>query len=390
MFARFEFLRRACAALALLTLAACDVSLPSGPGGGGQTIDPGAPINVALLVPGGSANETDNLLAANLENAARLAAADVQGAQINLTVYNTAGNAQQAAAMALQAANNGAQIIVGPLFSEAANAAGIAVAGQDINVLSFSNNTSIAGGNVFVLGATFDNTANRLVRYATRQGQNNFLVTYGQDLQGEVGRAAVEQAVVRNGGRVVGLQPYALTQNDVVAAGPAIAAAVASTGADAVVSTAGVNAELPMLSTGMVDNGIDPSATQLIGLTRWDALPQALTLPGLQGGLFAIPDQAAQSSFESRYASVYGTSPHPLAGLAYDGVAAIGALAARGDRNALTRGSLTRRAGFTGTSGVFRLNADGTNQRALSVAQIVNGQVVILDPAPRSFGGGGS
>ena len=78
-----------------------------------------------------------------------------------------------------------------------------------------------------------------------------------------------------------------------------------------------------------------------------------------------------------------------MAGLAYDGIAAIGALVEREGSNALTRGALTRGSGFAGTGGIFRLRGDGTNQRGLAIAQIRNNQVVVLDPAPRSFGGAG-
>jgi hypothetical protein len=59
----------------------------------------------------------------------------------------------------VQAVQDGAKIIIGPVFAQDAAAAGRAVAPRGINVLSFSNNTAVAGGNVFVLGNTFDNTA---------------------------------------------------------------------------------------------------------------------------------------------------------------------------------------------------------------------------------------
>ena len=63
------------AALGLaLGLSACgpQVSMaPSGPGGG--------TVHVALLVPSGSGQASDDLLAQNLENAARLAIADLDG-----------------------------------------------------------------------------------------------------------------------------------------------------------------------------------------------------------------------------------------------------------------------------------------------------------------------
>ena len=119
---------------------------------------------------------SDNLLAKNLENAARLAIRDLDGVQIDLRVYGTAGKAGTAATAAAQAVTDGAKIILGPVYGEAANAAGLAVADAGVNVLSFSNNTTIAGGNVFVLGPTFNNTANRLVDYAKRAGKDKIVV----------------------------------------------------------------------------------------------------------------------------------------------------------------------------------------------------------------------
>ena len=74
--------------------------------------------------------------------------------------------------MADKAIADGAQVIVGPLRSDAANAAAVAARDDNVNVLAFSNNPTIAGGNVFVLGPTFDNTARRLVGYAKRNGRD--------------------------------------------------------------------------------------------------------------------------------------------------------------------------------------------------------------------------
>ncbi|MEP4552609.1 MAG: penicillin-binding protein activator, partial [Tateyamaria sp.] len=46
--------------------------------------------------------------------------------------------------------------------------------------------------------------------------------------------------------------------------------------------------------------------------------------------------------------------------------------------------------GFQGATGIFRLRADGTNERGLAVATVRNNQVNIISPAPRGFGGAGS
>jgi len=379
---------RILAVASLLWLAACD---PGGLLGGatdsGPQVDPNAPVQVALLVPGNTGNPGDSILSRDLENAARLAIADLDGPQIDLRVYSTGTDA---GAIATRAANEGAQIILGPLRGEQANAAGLALAGTDINILAFTNNSTVAGGNVFVLGPTFRNTAERLVRYGTATGIADYAIVHGDDLQGNVGRDAIASAVRANGATLTGVYSYPLSQQGIVSSAPSIANAIAASGPGAVFLTGGVNADLPLIATALPENGIDPAITRYMGLTRWDVAPQALSLPGLQGGLFTLPDQSTISRFESRYAAAYGGQPHVLAGLAYDGIAAIGALLAQGDSGALTRRSLTQAQGFQGTSGIFRLLPDGTNERGLAVATIRNNQVVILDAAPRSFGGQGS
>lgn len=394
MFARLpspqKAIGRIFALLSMMWLAACDPSMLSGLGNAGQRIDPNAPIQVALLVPGGSGAGTDSLLAANLENAARLAISDLEGVKIDLRVYNTGADPLRAASVATQAVTEGANIILGPLFGEAANAAGVAVSSANVNVLAFSNNTTIAGGNVFVLGSTFQNTASRLVGYAGRQGIRRYAVIHGDNVAGEAGRDAVATAVRNAGSDLASIQSYPLSQQGIFnAAGPMVAAVNAS-GAQAVFLTAGVNADLPIVATALPEAGLNTTTTRYLGLTRWNAAPQALALPGLQNGLFALPDQTMQNLFDSRYEAAYGDRPHPLAGLAFDGIAAIGALAASGNANALTKEALTSPQGFQGTSGIFRFLADGTNQRGLAVATVRDGAVVILEPAPRSFGGSGS
>ncbi|TMV11863.1 penicillin-binding protein activator [Arenibacterium halophilum] len=389
MFAVFARARKAAQALTFLAataaLAACDVV----PSTGGPSIDTSKPVPVALLVPRGSAQPGDAVLAQSLENAARMAMADLQGVQIDLRVYDTAGNAATAASVASQAVSDGARIILGPVYGEAANAAGLAVAGQGVNVLSFSNNASIAGGNVFVLGPTFDNTAQRLASFAASQGKRNVLIVHSSDLAGQSGRDAIQSALVRSGTSLAGAVSYDQSQQSVIASIPTIKSTVDSSGADAIFLTANSAGALPLLTQLMPEAGISPTTTQFIGLTRWDIPPQTTALPGVQGGWFALPDPGKAGQFSARYTSAYGAAPHPIGGLAYDGIAAIGALVGNGQSNALTGAALTQGAGFQGVGGIFRLRPDGTNQRGLAVATIQNRQVVVIDPAPASFSGAG-
>lgn len=372
-------------ALSALWLAACQ---PVTSTGGGPTVSASAPVPVALLVPGGSDQAGDALLARSLENAARLAMADLGGVKIDLRVYPTAGDAALAGNAAAKAVNDGARIILGPVYAESANAAGVAVARSNINVLSFSNNTDVAGGNVFVLGPTFQNTANRLVNHAIAQGKPRIMIVHERNTAGNAGRRAIETAIARSSAQLVGTGSYDYSQQGVINAIPAIAATAQTAQPDAIFLTADTAGALPLITQLMMENGIDPAIIRYVGLTRWD-IPQAtLALPGVQGGWFALPDPVLNQQFVVRYTGAFGEQPHPIAGLAYDGIAAIGALVKSG-RGDLSRAALTQPSGFAGVNGVFRLNADGTNERGLAIGEIRNNQVDVIDPAPRSFRGAG-
>ena len=326
-------------------LAACDVPISSGP-----SLNTRGAVKVALLVPA-SNPDAGGLISQSLENAARLAINDLQGADIDLQVYDTGGDPQIAATVAQQAASDGAKIILGPLFAEAAASAGVAVRGRNINVLAFSNNPAVAGGNVFILGNTFQSTANRLVRYANAQGRGTIFIVHGQNTEEELGRNAIQGAISASGAQLAGVESFELSQQGVINAIPQISDRIDLSGATSVFLTSGTDGALSLLAGLLPENGIDPTEVQTIGLKRFD-----------------VPSSA---------------------GLAYDGIAAIGALIASGEAGGLSAQALTRPGGFAGANGVFRLTANGTNERALAVAQVENNQVIVIDPAPRSFGGAG-
>lgn len=386
---RRRFVGALSAVAASVLLAACD---PVGfaPTTTTPRVDTAGPVQVALLVPGGSGDAGRQVLASSLENAARLAVSDLSGVQVDLRVYETGGNPQQAASVATRAVNEGARIILGPVFSGEATAVGAAVAGSGVNVLSFSNNTEIAGGNVFVIGHTFDNTARRLLDYAAREGRGQIMIVSDRTAEGASAEASINRAASASGAAIVATERYSFSQQGIVEALPTISATARSSGAQTIMLTANTAGALPILAQLLPENRVGPPRHQFMGLTRWDIPPATLELRGLQGGWFAMPDPDVSARFERRYTDAYGSEPHPIAGLAYDGIAAIGALIGTGRQDAFSTAALTQASGFVGVNGVFRLRSDGSNERALAVATIRDNAVVILDRAPRAFGAAGS
>ena len=385
----FPLLRTARKSLAQATLALCAVLLAACQPAGSDRPKPRAegPVAVALLVPAGSGQASDQLLARSIENAARMAISDLAGVAIDLRVYATGGQPAQASVAAQQAVAEGAQVILGPVFAEEANAAGLAAAPSGVNVLSFSNNPAIAGGNVFVLGPTFDNTARRLATYAVRNGRAQVMIIHDRNAGGEAGRAAIQNGVAVAGGRIVATGSYEFSQNGIVQAIPELAAQARTSGAQAIFLTADTAGALPLVTQLLSENGVSPALVQYIGLTRWDIPAATLSLPGVQGGIFAMPDPVLFAQYQARYQATFGEQPHPVSAIAYDGIAAIGALAKQG--RGMDFASLTQGAGFVGVNGVFRLLPDGTNERGLAVARIQDSTVTVVDPAPRSFVGTG-
>ena len=309
-----------------LALAGCATGRLAGTDG--IAVDPGQPVRVALLVPYGSGDPGRDAIARSLENAARLAQTDLRDATIDLAVYPSAGTTAGGAAAAQQAIAEGAKIIVGPLFStETAGAQGPA-GSAGLTVLSLSNNPAVAGGNVFILGTSFENTAARLVAFGQSRGMRNFGVVYPAGLEGETARDAVATVVNGRGATLVASQPYNLSVEGIQAAAGPAAAALLSGGAQAVILTDGPTGGLGFISEALRNNGLSPDQAQFMGMQQWDASAEALALPSLQGGVFAAPDPSLVAAFEGRYRTAYGEAPHELAGLAFDGIHAVGAMIA--------------------------------------------------------------
>ena len=386
------FILRASILLAAAALvSACDPNLNLG--ANTRAVDANAPVKVALLVPLNSGKSELDFLGSSLVNAARMAQGDLNGVQIDLKVYPTAGDPTGAQNAATQAIAEGAQIFVGPLFSTAAAAVAPVAAGSGLSVLSFSNNTDVAGNNLYLLGVTFESVANRVVSHAVATGKNNIAVVHSNDPAGTAGSTAAQNAIARFGGNFAGAWSYELSPKGISEAAPDIAKAVRAAGANAVVLTDDPGAGLTFLTPVLATGGLSNRNTQLLGLTRWNEPPAAATTLSMQDGIFAAPDPATLDQFEARYLTSYGVAPHPLAGLAYDGVAAVGAMvqaAQATGTGALSREQITDPSGFAGVNGVFRLLGNGRNDRGLALLQLRDGEAVVIEGAPRSFGGQGS
>jgi len=384
-----RLLRPVLLGITAFTIAACEGGLP----GPTADIDPTQPVVVAMMVPFGSGEAANDQLAENLVNAANMATRDLQGAMIDLRIYQTGADPVRAASEAERAIAEGAQVIIGPLFSSATSAVAAVARLEGINVLSFSNNAAIAGDNVYIMGVTFEDVATRLYGHVVRSGKSSVGVVYPEGVEGEAGLAAAASAARNVGASLTGVASYPLNMEGLSEAAPEIAETMKANSVQALLFTDTPTRGLPFIAAALGSEGVTRLNTQFLGLTRWDSSTDLLLQPSLQNGLFAVPDPALTAQFNERYLNAYGAEPHTLAAIAYDAVAAVGALvrssAAEGATDTFSAERLTNPGGFIGANGVFRFRADGQNERGLAILEVDTGTAVVVDPAPRNFGGYG-
>jgi hypothetical protein len=123
---------------------------------------------------------------------------------------------------------------------------------------------------------------------------------------------------------------------------------------------------------------IGPGPALILGPGLWAADPVGVAAAGLSGALYATPDPAAAADFVSRYELQFGSTPPPLATVAFD-AGAIARTATQAGGLDLT--ALTDPAGFAGADGVVALQPDGSVRRGLAVFRVTPGGGQIVEPA---------
>lgn len=347
----------------------------------GETLGSG-PVKVALLLPLSATGNAGDV-ARSLRNAADLAIREFPNAGIQVLVKDDRGTPDGARAAATQALGEGVTLILGPLFAQSVTAAASVARPANIPVVAFSTDTSVASRGVYLMGFLPQSDVERIIGYATRQGQRSIAALLPVNAYGTVVQATLQRTVANNGGRLVALETYDLDRGSMQEKAQALATVVKQGTVNAVfIPEGGENAVF--IAQTLAANGVSSARVRFLGSSQWD---NALVIrdPNVAGGWFPGPDNTAFVSFSQRYRAAFGTDPSRTASLAYDAVSLAAGLSTRFGAQAFTDKTLTTPSGFIGVDGAFRFLANGTNERALAVYQIEQGRLGVLQPAPRSF-----
>lgn len=356
----------------ILVAAASALLLAGCAGRGPGPVQPTGPLRyqVALLVP---LSGPDGAIGQALANAARLAAADMNAASVNLAVYNTAeGGAGAAAARAIASGN---RLILGPLLAEEVRAVAPVARRARVPVIAYSNDQSAAGAGVFILGFVPAQSIDRVTAFARADGRQRFAALAPVTVYGQRSVQSFAESVQRSGGQLAAVSSYAA---------PSEARAVARRlsrqgGFDSVLIADGPR-------TAATAAPAFRSGTQLLGTDLWAADRSLGSTPAMRGALYAAPNDERFRQFASRYSARFGSAPPRLASLGYDSMLlTISATRHWNPRRRFPLDVLTYPEGFVGVDGVFRFGRDGVAQRALEVRRVTASGTTVVSPAPASF-----
>jgi ABC-type branched-subunit amino acid transport system substrate-binding protein len=330
---------------------------------------------VAVLVPLTGSNAG---IGTSISNAANLALLDTGGREITISVYDTAAGGAQAAARRAIAEGNG--LFLGPLLAADVRAVAPIAKAADVPVIAFSNDVSVAGDGVYLMGFTPGQSIDRVVRHARTQNIQRFA---GLTPEGDYGRRssqALVSAVERAGGRMVGMQSYAATPQWLRSA---VIKLNAQSGYDAVLIADGARGAA---GAATLIRGGPSGEARILGTEIWKTENNLASLASLRGAWFASVPDTMFNQLRTRYRARYGKTPYRLASLGYDSVL----LAVRIAKDwrvgrPFPESALRSDEGFTGVDGAFRFGRDGVAERTLEVLEIGPGGTKVVSPAPRGF-----
>jgi len=342
---------------------------------------------IALLLPLGGMGETA-AIAKSMKQGAEMALFEANDPYVQLITKDDGGTTAGARTAAEAAVKEGAEIILGPLFSQSVAGAAPVARAANVPIVAFSNDAQVAGKGVYLMSFLADEEVNRVVGFAASQGKKRFAALVPDNAYGNVAEGAFRRAVERVGGTVAIIERYPPAANGMLGPAKRVVETIKRndeemTPVDALFLPGGQDA-LPQIGPVIAYAGLDTRKVKLLGTGAWD-FPSLGRDEAFVGGWYPSPDPAAWHSFAERFGKAFGSTPPRIASVTYDAVSMAISLGANPPGARFTATELMRPNGFSGVDGIIRFNEKGLSEHALAVLEVQKFSSAVVDPAPGSF-----
>lgn len=329
---------------------------------------------VALLVPLSGPNGS---VGQSIANATTMALLDTGADSVRITTYDTADGAGTAAARALA---DGNRLVLGPLLAENVGSVLAQTRPAGIPIVTFSNDSSVATQDVFVMGHIPEQSVIRTVDYAMGDGALRFAVLVPRGEYGRRVEGALADRVAAQGGTLVVTERYERGNTSIISAAERLRQ---RGGFDTVLIADG--ARLSAMAAGALkpNGGASPV---ILGTELWSGEGDVVRASALRGARFSAVSDARFRQFTDSYSARFGERPFRIATLGYDAVLLVLRIGEQWEPGRpFPVGVMTAPGGFLGLDGPFRFRRDGVAERAFEVRQVGSGSISIVSPAPRQF-----
>ena len=328
-------------------------------------------VRAAVLLPFSHANRNVRAEAEGLFAGVELGLFEHADENFVILPKDTGGTASGAEAATRDALDDGADIVLGPLFSSSVQAAARIAEAERVPVLAFSNDRRAAGGGAYLASIGIEEEVAEIVAFARGRGVESFAFLGPESDYGRRIESALRFEASRLGGQVIASGFYSPSNDAPVDEAAAVAAALTAEAARipnrvaVLIPERGV--KLRAVAPLLPYSGVDTRYVVFLGTSQWND-PTVWREPTLINGFFPAPPAEDADRFKRDFTRIYGKAPSGLASLGYDAAALAASLAAA--EAPFDRTTLTSSDGYRGVNGLFRFRVDGTAERGLSVMQI--------------------
>ena len=348
-------------------------------------------IKIALLLPISAKDNNLSKIGKSLRDAAFLAKEDLGNNLLEINTYDTYGLTQKgvlAYNLALEEKN---EIIIGPFLSSVTTEISNQFSFNTLNILSLSDDPTIVGRKIFILGDTIVNRANNLIQYAINDNNYRFALIGPVRNNNDQINSLISNKILMKGGIITFSSYYSNDISAISDLAQDVKNKIIQTNTDIIIFTGEPDKRMSHLAAELADITVNKTnkGIQIMGLTHWENSASILSEPSLQKAWFTMPDQRFRSFYEDKFIKKFGYIPHPKSNLAYDAVASLGVIHKNlnNDRNDYFDkfNGLFNRNGFIGIDGIFRFNNDRIAEKELSIIQLISGKPKILKQAKNRF-----
>ncbi len=335
------------------------------------------PVRIGVLLPT-SAGGIEGERARGMADAVLLAANDLGGGVVTVVLRDTAGSSGRSRAAATEEIGSRASVIVGP--SDASGAAEVAAIKGERRPPFLLLARGMPARNTYPMPLAESDSAVQGVLAVLRQGKQGVAILAADTAGGTEAEQNVSKAVTGAGGVIEARARFGASADSIAAAVRSVREAVTK---PEIILVANDGQPVAPLAAALSAAGLLGKGVVLVGTSSWSR--EDFVSGKVEGAMIATVDSAEMAPMAERFRAAYGREPQLHEAYAYDAVALSAGLARSAGEKGLSAEVLTSPVGFRSTTGLFRLNPDGSVQRALALHRVSKGKLQRVGTAPASF-----